>query len=170
MFPVRIAVQDANVFIDLEMAGLFEAWFQTGIETHTTDLIREELNDGDHRTAIEYLRSGKIQVHGLDAEEIAQVATLFGEVDSSASFNDCSVLFLAMKLKAALISGDRALRKAAKDREVEVRGTLWIFDELVARQIIPGGVAAEKLEYLRAQDRYFPEAECQNFLRKWRSS
>lgn len=41
--PMRIAVQDANVLIDLELAGLFDLWFQTGIETHTTDFIRAEL-------------------------------------------------------------------------------------------------------------------------------
>ena len=36
---MRIAVQDANVLIDLELAGLFDLWFQLGVETHTTDLI-----------------------------------------------------------------------------------------------------------------------------------
>lgn len=31
--PMKIAVQDANVLIDLELAGLFDLWFQTGIQS-----------------------------------------------------------------------------------------------------------------------------------------
>lgn len=62
---LRIAVQDANVLIDLELAGLFDLWFQTGIETHTTDLIRAELEKGDHQQAIAYFKSGQVIEHGL---------------------------------------------------------------------------------------------------------
>ncbi|HEY5753269.1 MAG TPA: hypothetical protein VIT21_08980 [Chthoniobacterales bacterium] len=165
---MKVAVQDANVLIDLELAGLFEAWFQTGIEAHTTSFIRAELEKGGHRLALSYFTSGQVREHGLTFEELAAVSLLEQEVASKAKFNDCSVLFLAMKLGAMLISGDLALRKAGQQRRVEVRGTLWIFDELVARKVISSGVAAARLEYLRSQDRYFPEAECQTWLKKWR--
>jgi hypothetical protein len=57
---MKIPVQDANVLINLELTGLFDLWFQTGIETHTTDLIRTKvrpfakshfrLNDGSAPT------------------------------------------------------------------------------------------------------------------------
>ena len=57
--PLRIAVQDANVLIDLELAGLFDLWFQTGIETHTTDLIRAELERGEHLWLSHILRAAR---------------------------------------------------------------------------------------------------------------
>jgi hypothetical protein len=56
---LKIAVQDANVLIDLELSGLFDLWFQAGIETHTTDLIRAELERGTHEQALAYFKSGR---------------------------------------------------------------------------------------------------------------
>jgi hypothetical protein len=93
---MKIAVQDANVLIDLELAGLFDLWFQLGIETHTTDLIKGELEDGGHVQALAYFKSGQVREHGLSFEELDQVSELEREVGSKAKFNDCSVLFLAV--------------------------------------------------------------------------
>ncbi len=45
---MKVAIKDANVFIDLEIAGLFDLWFQLGIETHTSVFIQEELENGGH--------------------------------------------------------------------------------------------------------------------------
>ncbi len=39
-----LAIQDANILIDLHKAGLLEAYFRLGIETHTTDLVLLEGN------------------------------------------------------------------------------------------------------------------------------
>lgn len=164
---MKIAVQDANVLIDLELAGLFDLWFQAGIETHTTDLIRAELEKGGHAQALAYFESGHVCEHLLSFEEIMAVSELEREIGSKAKFNDCSVIFLAQKLDAMLISGDKPLRKAGKERRIEVHGTLWIFDLLVERKLLPSGIAASKLEYLRKLDRFFPNAECELRLRRW---
>lgn len=165
--PMKIAVQDANVLIDLELAGLFDLWFQAGIETHTTDLIRAELEKGGHAQALAYFESGHVREHRLSFEEIMAVSELEREIGSKAKFNDCSVIFLAQKLDAMLISGDKPLRKAGMERRIEVHGTLWIFDLLVERKLLPSGVAASKLEHLRQLDRFFPKAECELRLRRW---
>ena len=163
----RIAVQDANVFIDLELAGLFDLWLQTGIETHTTDLNREELVKGGHVQSLAYFESGHVHEHHLTFEDMVEVAHLEREIGSKAKFNDCSVIFLAIKLNAMLISGDKPLRKAGQARRIEVHGTLWILDQLVERKLISPGIAAMKLEHLRSLDRFFPDAECQLRLRRW---
>lgn len=165
---MRIAVQDANVLIDLELAGLFDLWFQLGVETHTTDLIRSELEEGGHVQALACFKSGQVREHGLSFEELDQISELEREVGSKAKFNDCSVLFLAMKLDAMLISGDRALRRAGKARHVEVHGTIWIMDQLVAGRVMTGEIAAAKLEHLLSLERYLPAEECQVRLKKWR--
>ena len=164
---MKVVVQDANVLIDLELAGLFDLWFQTGIETHTTDFIRAELERGGHVQALAYFKSGQVREHGLTFEEIVAVSELEREIGSKAKFNDCSVLFLAIKLDAMLLSGDKPLRKAGEDKWIEVRGTLWIFDQLVERKLLPAGIAAAKLQHLRSLNRFFPEAECQARLKRW---
>lgn len=167
---MKIAVQDANVLIDLELAGLFDLWFQLGIETHTTDLIRRELEEGGHDQALAYFKSGQVREHGLSFDDLAQVSDLVTEVGSKAKFNDCSVIFLAMKLDAMLISGDKALRKAGRERRIEVHGTLWMFDQLVEAGIMPGEVAAAKLGHLLTLERYLPKEECQIRVKRWRQS
>ena len=165
--PLKVAVQDANVLIDMELAGLFELWFQTGIEMHTTDLIRAELVTGGHKQAVGFIKTGHVCEHGLNFEDLMAVAALEMEVGSKAKFNDCSVLFLAMKLGAILLSGDKPLRKAGAERGLEVRGTLWIFDQLVERKLVPAREAARKLKHLRKQARFLPEDECLSRIKKW---
>lgn len=164
---MRIAVQDANVLIDLELVGVFDLWFQLGIETHTTDLIRSELETGRHEQALSYFRTGQIREHGLEFEELAAVAALVAEVGSKAGFNDCSVLFLARKLGAMIISSDKALRKAAEARAIEVHGTLWILDRLVEAEALAPKVAAAKLAHLLSLERHLPKAECLTRLKQW---
>ena len=39
---MRIAVKDANVLIDMAVAGLLESWFQLGISTCTKDILPED--------------------------------------------------------------------------------------------------------------------------------
>ena len=164
---MRIAVQDANVLIDLELAGLFDLWFQLGIETHTTDLIRDELEKGSHDQALANFASGQVREHPLNFEELSMVAAIEVEVGNKARFNDCSVLFLARKLDAMLLSSDKALRKAAEARSIEVHGTLWIMDQLIERGVMSPGVAAAKLTHLLSLERFLPKAECQTRLKRW---
>jgi len=53
----RVAVQDANILIDLELANLFDAWFSLGIETHTTDLVVREIRRGGHNVAMSHVEA-----------------------------------------------------------------------------------------------------------------
>jgi hypothetical protein len=164
---MRIAVKDANVFIDLEIAGLFDLWFQLGIETHTSVFIRAELEKGDHIASLAYFESGQVICHDFEFDEIIIVQGLMLEVNQAAGFNDCSVLFLAEKLKAPLLSGDGALRRSAAKRGVQVMGTLWIIDQLVDAGLLKPTVAAKKLRQLIQGNRRLPMDECKSRLNHW---
>ena len=164
---MKVAIKDANVFIDLEIAGLFDLWFQMGIETHTSVFIREELDLGGHEQSLAYFDSGQIICHEFDFDEIMLVDALMLEVSKAAGFNDCSVLYLAEKMKVPLLSGDNALRRSAEKRGVEVKGTLWVFDQLVSRNMLNPAVAVQKLRHLLQEDRRLPEEACQARLEQW---
>ncbi len=164
---MQIAVKDANVFIDLEIAGLFDLWFQMGIETHTSVFIREELDLGGHEQALAYFDSGQVVCHEFNFDEIMLVDALMLEVSKAAGFNDCSVLYLAEKMKVPLLSGDNALRRSAEKRGVEVKGTLWVFDQLVSRKLLKPSVAAQKLRHLLQDERRLPQEECQTRMERW---
>jgi predicted nucleic acid-binding protein len=132
-------------------------------------LIRAELEKGGHLQSLACFESGQVHEHQLTFEELLEVSGLEREVGSKAKFNDCSVIFLAIKLNAMLLSGDKPLRKAGRARAIEVHGTLWILDQLVERGLLSPGIAANKLEYLRSLDRFFPDAECQSRLIRWQA-
>jgi YD repeat-containing protein len=166
---MKIAIKDANIFIDLEIAGLFDLWFQLGIETHTSVFIREELDAGGHEQALAYFESGQVVCHEFEFEEIVQVEALMLQVNKAAGFNDCSVLYLAEKLRVPILSGDNALRRSAEKRGVEVKGTLWVFDQLVSRKMLIPSVAAQKLRHLVREERRLPEVECRSRIERWES-
>ncbi len=161
---MRVAVQDANILIDLELAEILDSWLELGIETHTTDFIVRQLEAGKHREALARIRKGAIQSHALDAAEMAEMIALFQELSGGPDLNDCSVLFLAQKLGALLLTGDKPLRIEAERRRIEVHGTLWILDQLVAESVIaPTNAAASLRGLLDTGFDPLPEDE----LRRW---
>lgn len=164
---MRVAVQDANILIDLELAGLLDSWLALGIETHTTDFIVRQLKTGGHREALARIRKGGIQRHALGAAEMAEMVGLFQELSGGPDLNDCSVLFLARKLDALLLTGDKPLRIEAERRRIEVHGTLWILDQLVAEAVISPENAAARLRGLLDTGRFLPLRESEKRIRMW---
>ncbi|HSI82488.1 MAG TPA: hypothetical protein VK970_01820 [Candidatus Methylacidiphilales bacterium] len=164
---MKIAIQDANFLVDLEMADLLDLYSQLGIETYTSDLVRAEIKLGNHIHALRVLDSGAIQVHSLSPDELNEVAVLSAEVRGP-SFTDCTVLFLAVKHNAMLLSGDRALRKFAKIKHIEPHGTLWLFDLLIEKGILNAQDAVPRLQLLLNNSRYLPRQECETRLSRWR--
>lgn len=171
---MRIAVKDANVFIDLESMGILDLWFQLGHETITSSYVVVELEDGGHANALASIRAGQVREAVISAEEMAgDFGMLLGELEETGlSVTDASVLFLAIREEAILLSGDKQLREQARIRTVAVHGTLWIMDQLVAAGILVGPVAADRLETLMARTgkerRYLPAGECEARIQRWR--
>lgn len=123
---MKIAIKDTNVLIDLELAGLLDLWFQLGYDTYVTDLIVGELKQGDHLKALSYVEAGMLYVEKCSSDFMMEVVNLMNEIGEGPNITDCSVLLLAMKRDAILLSGDGPLRKAASVRQVEIHGTIWI--------------------------------------------
>ncbi|MDQ8183958.1 hypothetical protein [Pelagicoccus sp. SDUM812002] len=165
---MKIAVKDANVLIDLEIAGLLELWFQLGHQTVTTDLVIRQLKTGGHKESLSHVSTGNIKVHKCSGEFLARAFQLMEQIGFGPDIADCSVLLLAIDLDAMLLSGDKPLRRGATQNQVEVHGTLWILDQLVAAKLLSRPTAAAKLEHLIEQDSFYPKDECQKRLTKWK--
>jgi len=166
----KVAVQDANILIDLELSQLFDVWFQLGIETHTTSLVVRELRRGTHPVTLSYVDSGQIVTHDLDAAAVEAVVRLKASIGAGPSLNDCSVLYVAEKLNALVLTGDGALRNASHARRLQVHGTLCIMDTLVESGLVRGIIAAAKLDLLLNAGRRLPKDACMERLERWRSS
>jgi hypothetical protein len=76
---MKIAVKDANVFIDLESMGLLDLWFQLKIPTLTSSFVVMELEDGKHENALACIRAGLVIEAEITGEEMGGAFAEFQE-------------------------------------------------------------------------------------------
>lgn len=162
---MKIVVQDASVLIDLAVGDCLAAWFATGIETHTTRPVLLEVEQDVRR----FVRARQLQVFDFEGTELFQLLEFRSRQSTRLSFEDCSVFYLAEKLKAILLTGDKLLRAAAVEAKREVHGTLWILDVLVARKTLSPVLAAGALVRIMEKNTRLPKVECEERLKRWKS-
>ncbi|MEI6175521.1 MAG: hypothetical protein WCS43_01400 [Verrucomicrobiota bacterium] len=171
---MKVAVKDANVFIDLESMGLLDLWFQLEIVTLTSSFVVMELEDGGHDNALACIHAGLAIEAEISGAEMAGAFADFQDDHGQTGLSeaDLSVIYLAIRENAMVLSGDRLLRSSARTRHLEVHGTLWMMDRLVDNGLLKPAVAADRLESLMqrtgSQQRFLPKAECESRIRGWR--
>lgn len=158
-----LAIQDANILIDLLNSGLMETYFRLGIETHTTDLVLAEV-----RQPVEiYVLRGQLKVKSLSGQEIVDLLVFKAAQPSGLTVEDCSVLQLAMQMQAVLLTGDNKLRNHADKCNVEARGILWLMDLFLEEKLLNFATAAECLDRLLKSNPRLPADECQRRRKMW---
>lgn len=164
---MKIAVKDANILIDLIEADLLGLWFRLGIETFTTDLVRFEIKKDSQRKALDgFIEAGLLKVESCDPESLQAIGAIMNE--HGISMADASTFFLARKLGAVLLSGDGALREAATASSIEVRGVLWVFDQLLAGRHLTKSEACMRLRQLLDCGSFLPQGVCEERFRAWK--
>lgn len=163
---MKIVVEDANVLLDLFHGGVLAIWLGAGHKNCTTHLVWNEVADTRQRKHIQPFIEAKVielcEVHEEAWPEIAGFAEASG-----VSIPDSSVWWLAKREKAILLTGDSKLRTAAKRDDVEVRGILWVLDELLAGgQLVPAQ-AKTALRAMLDHGAFLPPHECDLRLEKW---
>lgn len=163
---MRIVVCDANIFIDLLQADLLPAYLNLGYENHAPPGVIGEVKEKNCQMLIDAVETEQISIPIIkNLNEISKLKNKY----SSLSFQDCACLFLAIELSAMLLTGEKPLRRVAEEKyDLEVHGTLFIFDELLEDKLITFRMAHEKLSRLIAKGTYLPSDECQKRLRNWR--
>lgn len=143
---MRIAVTDACIFIDVIELGLAELFFNLHIEIHTTLDVINELYPSQQHVLEQFIDAKKLSVHCLTEEEMLEMNKMV--LSKSLSQVDRTVLFLAQKIDAIVISSDKLVRNSAKGKSIEYHGMLWVFDELVKYEFLSRISAAVKLKEL----------------------
>lgn len=165
---MRIAVKDTSILIDLAEGDLLGPWFALRIETHATDLVLAELRcESQWRHVSGFVEAGLIRRHATPPEEV--VGLVAYAQAHGLSLADGSGILLARRLKADLLTGDRHMRGVAGADGVEVRGLLWILDQLVERGVLAKREASDRLEKILAAGSRLPREECAARIRAWRS-
>lgn len=162
---MRIAVQDANIIIDLIDCGIFELFFRLELEVVTSSLVLGEITESSQKKACQAV----VRKKWLNVVEISTLdyLRLQGLDLPGLSVPDRSVLELAEVREASLLTGDGRLRKAAKSSDVDVRGILWVFDQLVGDGLLPKKEARAKLAVLKERNQRLPKAEIEKRLKAW---
>jgi len=143
---LRLAVTDACIFIDLYDLDLVNAFFQLEIEIHTTTSVYFELYSEQQQILKAYQSIDRLIIHNLKEEDFLQIQS--EPYPKSLSETDKSVLYLANKLGACVLSSDKTVRNFAKNKDIEYHGMIWIFDMLVELNILTKKEAANKLKQL----------------------
>ncbi|MBD1395131.1 PIN domain-containing protein [Mucilaginibacter glaciei] len=167
---MKLAVTDACIFIDLCDLRLNSAFFRLNVEVHTSLDVFNELYADQQQLLMAYQSVGKLTIHSLDQTDRLEI---FQEnYPRSLSMVDKTVLHLARKLNAILLSGDKAVRQYGKKRAIEYHGMLWIFDQLIENKILNQAQASAKLKELLVTNFIYQHSaeltrEIQNRLKKW---
>lgn len=143
---MRIAITDACIFIDLYSLDIIPQFFNLEIEVHTSQDVLNELFSHQKEILIAYQAVSKLTVHIITEEDRKVIYQT--KYPKSLSDNDKTVIHLAIKLDAMLISSDKAVRNYAKSLAIEYHGMLWILDRLVEKKLLSKKEASQKLKKL----------------------
>lgn len=150
---IKIAITDACIFIDLYDLGLVASFFGLEIEIHTTTSVYFELYPEQQQVLKAYQSVNRLIIHNLTEEDFLQIHS--EPYPKSLSETDKSVLHIANKLDACVLSSDKTVRNWAKNKEIEYHGMIWIFDQLLHANILTKLEAASKLKELVATNFIF---------------
>lgn len=150
---IKIAVTDANIFIDLYNLGLTNLFFNLELEVHTTAAVLYELYATQQDALRAYQSLNKLIIHNLQEQDFIEIYNK--NYPKSLSEADKSVLHIANKINACALSSDKTLRNCAKNKEIEYHGMIWIFDKLVETTILTPKEAKHKLKQLVASNFLF---------------
>lgn len=156
-------ILDTSVCIDLYNGKLLEAVLQLPYKFVLPDVIIAELSVPPGKFL---LQLGFVE-ENTTGEEM-QIITAFRNKYIVPSFNDLLSLLLAKRNACTLITGDNALRNAAKSEYVATHGLLWLMDEMVKCNVLTGAQAADALENIIAEGSWLPKKECEERFKKWR--
>jgi predicted nucleic acid-binding protein len=165
---MKIAVNDANIFIDLFDIDLLQLLFELNIELHTTDLVINELEYEQKTPILEKAAEGKIIIKKFGEDELDEIRKL-EKKRGAISIQDWSVYFYAKQMKVMILTGDNTLRKQAKENGFEVHGILWLLDQMVNQKILKQKQAVEKLEALMKINQRLPKKDCEERIKEWKN-
>jgi rRNA-processing protein FCF1 len=141
-----VVVTDACIFIDLHDLGLINSFFNLDLEIHTTTMVLNELYDEQQQLLKDYQSTDRLTVHNLQEQDFIEIYS--EEYPKSLSETDKSVLHLANKIHACVLSSDKTLRNCAKNKGIEYHGMIWIIDQLVDTFALSKKEAANKIKQL----------------------
>lgn len=162
---MTIIVSDANIFIDLDVVDLTHAMFRLEHEFVVPDILYQE----ELRMHHSELPGLGLKIEKLSGQVIEETVRLQEEY-SAPGVNDLMALALAKTSARTLLTGDWKLREAAEAEHVDVRGTLWLMEEMFYAGFIDIQTMAGAYEQMRENARRLPWDEVARQLKRLRKT
>lgn len=166
---MKIVLSDANIFIDLCNIGLLDEFFSLDFEFHTTEQVVNEIKRPEQKQQINKHINKNLNIKILTGIDILEVAQLFSGNVSNLSYVDCEVWYISKQHNLTLLTGDKNLRNQATKDNIEVRGVLFLFDEMIEQNCITQKYAYDKLFLLSKTNIRLPKKEVEKRLEAWNS-
>lgn len=145
---MRVVINDANILIDLFHLELVEVFFNLqDLELQTTDFVFRELHDDQKNVIEQFVENQSLTLIESSEDDLFNIFEILSSTNGL-SVEDCSVWYHAKKNRGILLTGDAKLRKESSADGVEVRGILYVFDQLLISGLMSFELAIEKLNQL----------------------
>jgi len=164
---IKIAVTDANIFIDLIILELIAQLFKLKLEIHTTREVFDQLSVSQKLQMAGFEETEQLVIYNFNFEEIIELQAL--DMPRGLEPADRTVFYYASKLEATVLSGDNKLRKYCESQGLKVFGIIWLFDQLVEMKVINKTLATAKLEKLMGYNDRLPIEEIMKRLKMWKT-
>ena len=160
--PGRLYISDTNIWIDFRNAGLLDPLFLLPVTFASTDFVLDELPAME----VDGLLARGLVVETLPGEAMVRLFELRIRHHNS-SLADVSSYLVAKDGGHPLITGDGQLRRQAQRDGLEVRGALWLLDQLVDHDIVSPAHAAAALQVMLDAGARLPRTECERRMADW---
>lgn len=156
-----LIISDASVLIDIECGELTSTMFSLPWQFAVPDtLFAEELAE----------RHGHLSRLGLISKtmggDLVAEAYALHQKYIKPSVNDMLALTLAKHEGCQLLTGDKALREAAKEFNVEVHGTIWLVEQMLQGEKITVAVARVAFQRMKDAGSRLPWSEVEKILNR----
>jgi rRNA-processing protein FCF1 len=165
---MKIAISDANIFIDLIAIDLIDQFFKLPLDLHTTDLVINELDHLEQMLIKEYQQKGSLLIKKMNIDELQSLQSEV-IVSKKLSKPDISIYAYAKSIDAIILTSDKPLRKEATAKGFEVHGILWLFEKLIDEDLLTKKTAADKMHELMTINTWLPKTECHKRINIWMS-
>ncbi|MCF7920928.1 MAG: PIN domain-containing protein [Candidatus Cloacimonetes bacterium] len=167
---MNLLISDTCILIDLYNGELLDSMCRLPYELGVSDAVLSGFEDDESELIMpnpeQILRAG-FKSYSISSEELAEVYKLYSKY-SRPSIYDIFGLVVAKKYNAILLTGDGDLRESAKSENIEIRGIIWVLDELIKHEVIDKHRAANSLRKILDSGSYLPKKECDLRFDKWK--
>ena len=144
---MNLLINDANILIDIVKLDIVEAFLSLNFDLHTTDFVFAKLNADQQ----ESIRSGRLKIIQTENQQDFDAIMNLVIAHKGLSFEDCSVWHYTQKLKGTLITGDGMLRKKVSNAGLDVKGIIFILEEIKNQNKLAVNVCIEKFNVYAAR-------------------